>query len=92
MALSPQDQAYWKNKLGWKAFVWLFASTAVIGMVVWPLMLFIVSWFTGHADDWNWSTLSTVAGSNFWLALLVSLLSWLLGQFYRYMDWLPARR
>lgn len=92
MALSPQDQAYWKEKLGWKAFIFLLASTIVIGCVIWPLMLFVIDWSSGRAGDWNLSDAWYIATANFPLALLVSVLMWILGQVYYWMGWLPSRR
>ncbi len=92
MPLSPQDQAYWKEKLGWKSFLYITAATVGMGCVVWPLVQFILSATSGHASDWTWSLMAQVVVANFFLALLVSTLIWCIGQMYYYMDWLPPRR
>lgn len=92
MPLTPQDQAYWKERLGWKAAVFLVVSTVVMGCVVAPLAMFFLSWSSGHASDWTWASAFDFATANFWLALLVSTIMWFVGQLYRWMDWLPPRR
>jgi hypothetical protein len=92
MALSPQDQAYWKEKLGWKGFGFLLASTMIIGCVIWPLLLFVQDWLRGHAGDWAWSDGLDIAKGNFSLALLVTVIMWFFGWFFYWMRWLPSRR
>lgn len=92
MPLSPQDQAYWKEKLGWKAFVFLLLSTSIMGCIVWPLVLFALDWSGGHADQWTWADALAMAQSHFPLALLVTVIMWFFGQLYYWMGWLPSRR
>jgi hypothetical protein len=92
MPLSPQDKAYWKDKLGWKAAVFLIVSTIVMGCVVWPIMLVTISATSGQASAWTWKAITEQVEGNFMLALLVSTIMWFIGQLYIWMDWLPPRR
>ena len=92
MALSPLDHAYYKEKLGWKTFLYLFLATVIMGSVIWPLMLFWSDWATGHAGEWTLSIAWNMALANIPLAMVVSTVMWLIAQFYLWMGWLPARR
>ncbi len=92
MPLSPQDKAYWSEKLGWKAFAYLSLCTIIIGCVMEPLVLLTMDWSAGHGSGWTWGSLFDVAGANFFLALLVSTIIWCIGRGYLYMEWLPSRR
>jgi succinate dehydrogenase hydrophobic anchor subunit len=92
MPLSPQDRAYWRDRLGWKAFVYLFVSAVFMGCFVYPLLLFVLAWLNGHLGDWTFAGAVDMAKANFFLALLISLMMWLIAQLYYFMDWLPPRR
>jgi hypothetical protein len=92
MALSPRDQAFYKEKLGWKSFFYLFIATLTVGVVLWPLMLFLLDWSSGRAGEWTFSAAWNLALANVPLAMVVSSVMWLVAQFYLWMGWLPARR
>jgi len=91
MALTPQDKAYWEDKLGWKGFVYLLVGTVSIGCFIGPLFLYLVSWMNGHADQWSWALALEISESNFMLALLVAIMVWCIGRLYLWMEWLPSR-
>jgi len=92
MALSTLDRAYYKEKLGWKTLLYLFLATVVMGSVIWPLMLFLSDWSSGHADEWTWEIAWKMAATNIPLATVISTIMWLIAQFYLWMGWLPSRR
>lgn len=92
MALSPQDKAYWEDKLGWKGFVLLLAGTIFMGCLIGPIFLFTLDWSSGHTGKWTWAIALDIAQSNFMLALLVATIMWCLGRLYLWMEWLPSRR
>ena len=92
MPLTPQDQLYWKEKLGWKNYLRVLSLTAIIGCVVWPIFRYIMVWSAGNASQWNSSAAFSEVVANFFLAVLVSTLIWCLGQVFSFLDWLPPRR
>jgi len=92
MALSPQDRAFYKEKLGWKALIYLLVATIIMGSVIWPLMLFLLDWSAGQGGKWTLAIAWNMAIANFPLALVVSAIMWSIAQFYLYMGWLPSRR
>ena len=49
MPLTPQDQLYWKEKLGWRNYLRVLSLTAIIGCVVWPVFRYIMVWSAGNA-------------------------------------------
>lgn len=90
--LSPQDQAYWKEKLGWTWFLRVTSVTVFIGCVIWPIFRFVLSWQAGHAGEWTWGGTTSMIFADFFVALLVSTIVWCVGQLYLLMDWLPPRQ
>jgi hypothetical protein len=92
MPLTPQDKAYWKDRLGWKAFVFLVLSTEIVGCVVWPILLYVMNQTSNPPGVWSWAITSGAIGSYFMLALLVSTIMWFAGQLFLWMDWLPRQR
>ena len=92
MALSPQDEAYYREKLGWKGFVYLFVWTVVIGAVVWPLFLFGQDWLAGQAAHWTLQDVLALAGWGFMLGMIVSVIMYLFFRVFLAQGWLPRRR
>jgi hypothetical protein len=92
MALSPQDRAFYEEKLNWKSFFYLLASTVGIGTVIWPLMLFVQDWSAGLAADWTVQRALGLSFDGFMFGLVVSAIMYLLFRFFLWMGWLPSRR
>jgi len=92
MALSPQDRAFYEEKLNWKSFFYLLGATVGIGAVVWPLMFFLQDWSAGRAADWTIQQVLNLAFDGFTFGLVVSALMYLLFRFFLWMNWLPSRR
>ena len=92
MPLTPQDQLYWKEKLGWRNFLRVVTLTAIIGCVIWPIFRYIMVWSAGHLAEWTWSAAVSEIMANFMVAVLVSTIIWSVGQIMSFMDWLPPRR
>lgn len=92
MALSPQDKAFYEEKLGWKSFGYLFGATVFMGAVIWPLLLFLQDWSMGQAGQWNFNTVYNLAVMGFLLGTVVSVVMYLIFKFFLSMGWLPKRR
>ncbi len=92
MALSPQDKAYYEDKLGWKGCLYLIASTVVIGAVAWPLLLYTQDWTTRQEGSWTLNTALEVSMSGAALGMLVSSLMYLVFRVLLMQGWLPRRR
>jgi hypothetical protein len=92
MALSPQDRAFYEEKLNWKSFFYLLAATVVIGAIVWPLMFFLNDWSVGQAANWTMQQTLNFAFDGFMFGMVVSAIMYLLFRFFLWMGWLPSRR
>ena len=92
MALSKQDQAFYEEKLGWKSFGILFGATAIIGAIMWPLLLYIQDWSVGQTGKWSTNVVYDLAVMGFLLGTVVSVVMYLAFKFLLTMGWLPKRR
>jgi hypothetical protein len=92
MALSPQDRAFYEEKLGWKGFGYLFVATVVTGAIACPLVLYIQDYSIGRAASWNFGILTNVAISGMLLGMALSVIMFFLARFYLWLGWLPRRR
>jgi hypothetical protein len=92
MALSKHDQAFYEEKLGWKAFGFLFGATVLIGAILWPLLLFIQDWSAGQTGKWTFNVAFDLAVMGFLLGTVVAVVMYLAFKFLLSMGWLPSRR
>jgi hypothetical protein len=92
MALSKQDQAFYQEKLGLKTFSHLFASTVVIGAVLWPLLLYIQDSSSGLAGQWTFGVAFDWSMIGFMIGSVVAVVMYLVFKFLLTMGWLPSRR
>ena len=92
MALTPQDRAFYEEKLNWKSFFTLFAATCAIGAVAWPLSMFAQVWSDGRAADWSFGLTLNLALNGFMFGLVVSAIMYLLFRLFLWLGWLPSRR
>jgi hypothetical protein len=92
MALSPQDQAYYEEKLAVKGFIPFFVATVLIGAIIWPLMLFLMDWSAGNTSAWTGKVVSNLMTIGFMLGSVVSIVMNLIFRFLLWMGWLPTRR
>jgi hypothetical protein len=91
MALSKRDQAFYEEKLGWKSFGYLFAATAIIGAIMWPLLIYLQDWSAGQTSKWSLNVVYDLAVMGFLLGTVVAVLMYLAFKFLLSMGWLPAR-
>jgi hypothetical protein len=92
MALTPEDKAYYRDKLGWKGFVYLFGWTVFIGAVIWPLFLYGQDWLAGQGSRWTIADILILSGSGFVLGMIISIIMYLLFRVFLAQEWLPRRR
>jgi hypothetical protein len=92
MALSPQDQAFYDEKLGWKGFLYLLAATMLVGAISWPTVLYLQDSAAGNTGKWDFHVVVQLALSGMLLGTIVSLLMFCLARVYLTLGWLPRRR
>jgi hypothetical protein len=92
MALSPQDQAFYEEKLGWKGFLYLLGATMLSGAVSWPIVLYAQDYAVGMTSKWNFHMVFQLAMSGMLLGTVVSMLMYCLARVYLKFGWLPRRR
>lgn len=92
MALSPQDKAFYEQKLSMGSFGPVAGATIAVGAIVWPAMLFVMDWSNGHADKWTSSIAFSLCMMGLMLGSVVSVIMYLGFKFLLEMGWLPARR
>ena len=92
MALSPQDQAYYEEKLGVKGFIPFFVATVLIGSVIWPLMLYLMDLSAGSTSAWTGKVVGNLMIMGFMLGSVVSVVMNLIFRFLLWIGWLPSRR
>jgi hypothetical protein len=92
MPLSPQDQAFYEEKLSMKNLYYLFGATILMGAIVWPALMYLQDASSGLGARWtlsiafDWSLIGMMLGS------VVSVVMFLGFKFLLTMGWLPARR
>jgi len=92
MALSPQDKAFYEEKLGWKSFGYLFTATVVIGAIAWPSLIYVEDWSNGQTEKWSGNVVFDLAVMGFLLGTVVSVVMYLIFKLFLAMEWLPSRR
>ncbi len=92
MALSPQDYAFYHEKLKWKAFLWLFFTTTAMGAIFCPVLLYYQDYSIGQTGKWSWRVIGELSLIGVMLGTIVSLIMFFLARFYLWMGWLPRRR
>lgn len=92
MALSPQDRAFYEEKLGWKGFIYLFIATVITGALACPVLLYVQDYAGGHAASWNFAVAENVAIVGMLLGTALSVIMFFLARFYLWLGWLPRRR
>jgi len=92
MALTPQDQDYYEEKLGIKGFIPFFAATVFIGSVMWPLLTFMMDWQAGTTSKWSGKVVADMIIIGFMIGSIVSVVMNFFLRFLLWMGWLPSRR
>ncbi|HUB66010.1 MAG TPA: hypothetical protein VL981_00835 [Candidatus Methylacidiphilales bacterium] len=92
MALSPQDQDYYEQKLGVKGYIPFFGATLLIGAISVPLLLFLMDWSSGSTSQWNAHVVGNLIAMGCMLGSIVSIVMNLIFRFLLWMGWLPSRR
>ena len=92
MALSPQDRAFYEEKLGWTGFLYLLGATVIVGAIIWPVLLYLQDYSAGQTSKWSFSVVRNLAISGMLLGCVVSLVMFFLARFYLWLGWLPRRR
>ena len=92
MALSPQDRAYYEEKLNWKGALYLFGVTIAIGAVVWPLLLYLQDWQTPRESLWTQKIVLETSMNGAALGLLVSGIMYTVFRVMLSQGWMPKRR
>ena len=92
MALTPQDRAFYQEKLGWLGFLYLLIVTVLVGAVMWPALLYLQDYLNGQAGRWNFKIVFNVAISGMLLGCVVSVIMFALARLYLRLGWLPRRR
>jgi len=92
MALSPQDKAYYEEKLALNSFGYFFGATVLIGAIAWPLVFYIQDWSIGQTDKWDSTVVSHLAIMGGLLGSVISVIMYLIFKFFLEIGWLPKRR
>jgi hypothetical protein len=92
MALTPEDRAFYEEKLGWKGYVYLWALTTVVGAIIWPLLLYIQDASAGQTSKWSSTVVGQLAFCGALMGTTMSVIMYLIARFYLWMGWLPSRR
>jgi hypothetical protein len=92
MALSKQDQLFYEEKLGWKAFGFLFVATVLLGAILCPIILYFQDWSIGQTSNWTANMVFNLSVMGFLLGSVVAVVMYLAVKFLRSMGWLPSRR
>jgi hypothetical protein len=92
MALTPQDAAFYNEKLGWRGFIYLLIATVLFGAFIWPVLLYVQDYSAGKTGDWSFVVVRNLALNGMMLGCIVSILMFFLARFYLWMGWLPRRR
>jgi hypothetical protein len=92
MALSPEDRAYYEEKLNWKGYVWLWGVTVIVGAIIWPLLIYIQDASAGQTGKWSAEVVGQLAFCGALMGTTMSVIMYLIARFYLWMGWLPSRR
>jgi len=92
MALSPQDKAFYEEKLGLKSFGFLLLATAGVGAISWPVLIYLQDSIDGDTSKWSMNVAYNLAVMGFLLGTVVSVILYLLFKFFLEMEWLPKPR
>jgi hypothetical protein len=92
MALSKTDQDFYEGKLNWRSFGYLFGATAIVGGIIWPLLLYLQDWSLGQTGNWSFNVVFDLAMMGFLLGTVVAVVMYLAFKFLLSMGWLPSRR
>jgi hypothetical protein len=92
MALTPQDYAYYEEKLAVMGYLPYFFSTLLIGAIGVPLMLYMLDWSSGDTSHWTPHLVGTLIAMGCMLGSVVSVIMNFIFRFLLSMGWLPPRR
>jgi hypothetical protein len=92
MALSPQDKAFYEEKLQMKSLYILCGATSIMGGLMWPSLIFLQDWSIGQTSMWTANVAFHLFLMGFLLGLVVSVIMYLILKFLLEMGWLPSRR
>jgi hypothetical protein len=92
MALSPEDRAFYEEKLGWKGFIYLYVATVLVGAIMWPAILYVHDESNGQTAQWSFTVVRNLAISGMLLGTAMSVIMFVLARFYLWLGWLPRRR
>lgn len=92
MALTPSERALWEKRLGWKAYLWLLACTAVPGLVITPLAFYLQVASTPQARDWHVANTIDYGLYGLLLGVIVATVMYLAARLYLWMGFLPPPR
>lgn len=92
MALSPQDKAYYEEKLAWKGCIILVVSTVVLGAVAWPILIYLQQMSDTPKSAWTTDLALHASANGAALGMLVSAVMYLTFRILLAQGWLPRRR
>ena len=91
MALSPQDQDYYEQKLGVPGFLPFMGATMLIGAILWPLSLYMMDLSSGSVSEWTTHVFVNLITIGVMFGTIVSVVMNLIFRFLLWMEWLPPR-
>jgi len=91
MALSPQDQKYYEEKLSLRSFSYVFGVMLIIGSISCPLLLYLQDYSAGLAGKWTGQIVFQMSLVGFVLGAVSGTLMYLTFRILLEMGWLPSR-
>jgi len=91
MALSPQDQKYYEEKLSLRSFSYVFGVMLIIGSISCPLLLYLQDYSAGQAGKWTGQIVFQMSLVGFVLGAVSGTLMYLTFRILLEMGWLPSR-
>ena len=92
MALTPEDRAYYEERLGWRGFLYLFIATVVTGSIACPALLYAQDSSNGQTASWTSKVVMNLAIIGMLAGTALSVIMFFLARFYLWLGWLPRRR
>jgi hypothetical protein len=92
MALTPEDRAFYEEKLGLKGLLYLLIATVLVGAIAWPLLFYVQDYSTGQTSKWSFLVVRDFAFTGAMFGSILAAIMFAAARFYLWMGWLPRRR